>query len=160
MKKIFILFIIALLISGCASNKDYSIVQIPDDKLGFISILNEWEIIEEDDWLYIVRIDSQEIIAFEYEKGTHRVSNSIETIDKKYNPFYENYIETGNIESITGSSNYSNVFSIEFTIEDEIINPYCIYFRSKSDQTYSVTFVFLDENIDVNVLIDVSKSYS
>jgi hypothetical protein len=154
--KLHISIILLILLTGCVNSKQYEgyiQVKIPDNRIGTVYIPEEWAFYEEDNWIYIKDINSSEIIAIEYIK-----SEGVQEL----NPYVAEYTEILKLRDLTGNSNNSNCYVFRYEVNGESLDLIRLSFASLADEdvTRVILFVFLDPNINEDIIIKISKSYN
>lgn len=154
--KLLLLLSLIICITGCTNISQYEgfkQVKIPDDRIGTAYIPNNWEFYKNNECLYIRDINSQEIVAIEYMK-----SDGISEI----NPNIQEYTEIVKLKDLTGNSNKSNCYLFRYEVNGETLDLIRLSFASTTDEseTRVILFVFLDQNMDEDIIIKISKSYN
>jgi hypothetical protein len=154
--KLLISLILLILLTGCVNSNQYEgyiQVKIPDNRIGTVYIPEEWAFYEEDSWIYIKDINSSEIIAIEYIKNEGA---------QELNPYVAEYTEILKIRDLTGNSNNSNCYVFRYEVNGESLDLIRLSFASLADEdvTRVILFVFLDSNINEDIIIKISESYN
>lgn len=154
--KLIVLLLILFYLTGCVvawQYEGYNIVKIPDERIGTVYLPDEWFFYEENNWIYIKEIYSSEIVAIEYLKseGTQVLNTDV-----------TEYIEIMKIRDLTGNSNKSNCYMFRYQVDGETMDLIRLSFASLSgdEVTRVILFVFLDPNINEDIIIKMSKSYN
>ncbi len=161
MKKITCYFLIMLLLLiGCASKYEgYQEVKIPDENIGSVMIPNNWEFVTEAGWIYIVDSNTNDILAFEYARGNYYWVGTQNYDERQFNPLYVDYLQKETVQDLTGNSNLSNCYILEFEIDGNTKDLLSLVFTSFDDSRYSIKFIFDSSEIDQTILINIADSY-
>ena len=149
MKKILFIFLmgISLMLVSC-QNHDFYRTSLIDEYTGSFEIPINWVIELNNGWNQIVNLETNEIIAIQYDRGDNN--------GHEINPYFEayEYVESEAIR-ISSTSAYFSLYT--FTINTKNQTFYSIEFSA--DQSYTVQLLFLNDDVPEETFLHIIKSY-